>query len=152
MAFLDWMKNRGKQQAVAPKPQTQENAKQWYLRQDAEVRATQPKLEQISETAKGRTREARAVLENYGNKVLENNPGFQTKDVEGSASPQPMRQNMVRQHIHPPALSPTSGQSGLEHQHTGAPASETPRPETPKPEAPKPPQPTIPRRQPSWER
>jgi hypothetical protein len=59
---------------------------------------------------------------------------------------------MVRQHVHPPALSPTSGQNGLEHQHKGAPASEKAEPATPKPTAPKDPQPTLPRRAPSWER
>jgi hypothetical protein len=151
MAFLSWLTKRGKQ-PEAPKPETKENAKQMHTRQDAQERAVRPRVSQMPEAAKAEARSVRQFLENYGNKVLENNPGFQMTDVEGAASPQPMRQNMVRQHVHPPALSPTSGQSGLEHQHTSAPASETPRQETPKPEPPKTPPPTLPRRAPSWER
>ena len=150
MAYLDWIRNRGKQQAVAPKPQ-QENAKQMYAREAAQERATGRGVSQMPAEAKAAAKDVRTFLENYGKSVMENPPALNMTDVEGATSPQPMRQSMVRQHIHPPALSPTSGQSGLEHQHSGPPASETPAVETPK-QTPTPPQPTVPRRPPSWER
>jgi hypothetical protein len=52
MPYLDWIKNRGKQQAVSPKPQTQENAKQRLTREVAKKQTPVKQVEQIPEGEK----------------------------------------------------------------------------------------------------
>src|ERR1700722_20055853 len=106
MAFLDWIKSRGaaaKQQPVAQTQQKPETAKQMYAREAIQDAAARKPVSQMLETAKAEARSLGAAIQGGGDQPRQNPLSVSPSAGEGATSPQPMRQNMVAQHDHPPA-------------------------------------------------
>jgi hypothetical protein len=146
MAFIDWVKNRGKEQSNAPeKPQQKpETIHELTARRDKEDKANIKPMSQLSPDQQARVDEVKTRMEKATSHLQPNASTPAPAPADSNASPQAMRQNMMNQDKAAPDLSPTSAQSGTT---TPAKEKETPAP-TPEPTPP----PKAPSRSPSWER
>lgn len=148
MALLDFIKDRGAQ-TLAAEPQSQqqqpETAKQMYTRQAAQEQAAAKPSELVRPDQQARLAEAQGLYNKGTQEMTQSAPAATPAPQEGTANPQPMRQQMMGQERAAPDLSPTSAQASARAQDVegqsgpaNAPAQSQQR--------------TIARPEPSWER
>ena len=114
MALLDFIKNRqaqqqSKEQAAQPKPET---ARNMYARQGEQERASSRPMDQMPPQQQAKVEEVKAQLQKATQHLDQQAPANAPAPADATASPQPMRQNMMAQDKAAPAQSPTSAQLG----------------------------------------
>jgi hypothetical protein len=131
MAFLDFVKNRQDQQSAQQTEQKPETAKAMYTREDAEGRAAQKPIQQLSDADRSQSKELGARLDKATQHIQQDTQPGAAAPADGTGSPEPMRQKMTAQDKAAPSLSPTSGQMGTPASEKDAtqPSQESPKPE-----------------------
>jgi len=147
MAFLDFIKNRDRQQP-AGEQQTQqpETAKQMYARQAGEEQATPKPSELVRPEQQAKVAEAQALFSKATQEPPSPTPPPSPAPV-GAANPQPMKQQMMGQERIAPDMSPTSAQASARAEDVERPSAPAPAPTPEKSQ-----HQTMARPTPSWER
>jgi hypothetical protein len=114
MAILDFIKNRqaqqqSKEQVAQPKPET---ARDMYARQGEQERTSSRPMDQMPPQQQAKVEEVKAEMQKATQHLDHQAPANAPAPADGTASPQPMRQNMMAQDKEAPAQSPTSAQLG----------------------------------------
>ena len=148
MAFLDFIKNRQQPGAEQSQQQKPETAKEMYTRQAEQERAGQKPVQQLPDSEKSQARELGARLDKATQHLRQDAAPQTPARADSTGSREPMRQKMMAQDEHAPALSPTSaqrGQTANEKSPSPATSEKTPEQSQQRPQ-------TIARPTPSWER
>lgn len=151
MAFLDFVKNRQQSQSAdQSQPSKTETAKEMYSREASQGKASAKSMQQMPPEQQAKVTEISGKLQQATQHMGQAEaPAVAPQD--STASPQPMRQNMMSQDKAAPSLSPTSAQAGTPGTEQNAPAASQ---DTSKSEAKSAQQTaqTMKRTSPSWER
>jgi len=144
MALLDFIKNRNQPSAEPAEQPKQETAKQMYTRQATEEQTAAKPAEYVRPDQQGRLAEAQALYSKGAQEVPQTTPSA-TPAPEGTANPQPMKQQLSGQETVAPDLSPTSAQASARAQDVEGPTAPASTPAKSQ-------QQTVARSAPSWER
>jgi hypothetical protein len=143
MAFLDFIRNRGGQQAAVETQAPQaETAKQMYTRQAGDEQTATKPSELVHQNQRTRLAEAQALYDK-GTQEPPTPTHPPSPAPAGAANPQPMQQQGIAEDRTAPEMSPTSGLASSRAQDVDGPSAPAPA---------KSQQQTVARPAPSWER